>query len=111
MEGFWEFLKVTVIAGAALLALFLVLLSLPSSGLGRVALRLLSVVFFAVTGASVLYVVVPTDLLPDVLPGVGWVDDAGALVTGIVSGLSGLAAYLGSAPRSRRRGAPGTRRG
>lgn len=61
MEGFWEFLKVLVVAGAALLALLLVLLSLPSSALRRVMFRSPAYRSFLLGDGPLLYVVVASD--------------------------------------------------
>jgi uncharacterized membrane protein YkvA (DUF1232 family) len=54
---------------------------------------------FLVVGA-IIYLLMPVDVIPDVAPVVGWLDD-------LVFLLSALAMLLGSAPRAKEPGAPG----
>lgn len=37
--------------------------------------------------AAVLYVVLPTDVVPDVLPAVGWLDDVAAVLLAVANAL------------------------
>ena len=71
---------------------FLVLLSLPASRLRSVVLETFG---WLAAIASAAYVASPLDVIPDFLPVVGWVDDGGAIVAGIVGALSALGARNG----------------
>jgi hypothetical protein len=85
MEQIGELLRVSCIGCCGLLALFMILLALPQSRLRYYVLRGLGIVFFTVTG-----------LLPDVIPVLGQIDDGGALIGAIITGLSGALAWWNS---------------
>jgi uncharacterized membrane protein YkvA (DUF1232 family) len=72
-----------------LVAVFLVLLALPQSKLRDVCMP---IVGWGLTALSVLYIVSPLDFLPDVIPVLGWGDDAAAAILGIVSACSAIEA-------------------
>ena len=96
MEGFWGFMKIAVIAGTLILALLLVLLALPKCRLRPVFLRVFGIFMFCVSGLAVLYIISPADLLPDIIPLLGQVDDLGALVLAVINAFGGTAAlFLG----------------
>lgn len=83
LEGFGGFLgllKLGAVLAAMLMLAFLVLLSLPKSRLRAVVMKLAG---YGIALFSAVYVVSPLDGVPDVIPIVGWIDDAGALVAGI----------------------------
>jgi uncharacterized membrane protein YkvA (DUF1232 family) len=44
---------------------------------------------FLVILACIAYVVWPIDLIPDFIPVAGWLDDGGAIITAIMTALSG----------------------
>lgn len=94
--GFWEFAKTTVIAVAALFALLVVMLALPQSQFRRVFLRAAAWVLGAATLVAVVYIISPADLLPDVIPLLGQVDDLGALVGAVATGIAAASAAIGS---------------
>ena len=71
-----------VICGTLLLGLFLVLLSMPKSKLRSVVFELLG--WFTTASATVL-VVSPIDLMPDVVPVAGQIDDVLYIVVGIIA--------------------------
>ena len=56
-------------------------------------------------GAGVVYLISPFDLIPDVIPFFGWLDDAAVLVGSLVVGLglAGSALWLEERGASRRR--------
>ncbi len=66
---------------------FLVLLALPRSQLRAASLEAVSWASMAFSG---LYVLSPFDVIPDVIPIVGWLDDAGALAYGGFSFVTAL---------------------
>ena len=93
MDAFFSFLKVIAIGGFALIALVLVLLAIPQTRFKRTLTEFLAWLGFV--GASGL-VVSPLDLIPDVLPVIGWADDAGYVLLALAC------AYIGWKQRHRR---------
>ena len=89
MEGFWDFLTVVAIINATLIVLFLVLISLPQSRFGKIFLKILGVISYAMVGLFVLYVINPIDLIPDVIPVVGQTDDAMGIAGVIIDAVIG----------------------
>ena len=87
MGGFFEAVKVFFICLFALLALFIVLLALPGS---RLRSFVLEITGWGTAAASAIYVISPLDLLPDIIPVLGWGDDVVAAVTAISSILLAL---------------------
>ena len=96
MEQLGELLRVGCWGCCGLLALFMILLALPQSRLRYYVLRGLGIVFFTITGLIALYIVSPLDALPDVIPLLGQIDDGGALMGAIITGLSGALAWWNS---------------
>jgi uncharacterized membrane protein YkvA (DUF1232 family) len=93
LDTFFSFLKVATIGIFALLALVLVLLAIPQTRFKSTLTELLA--WFGFLGASGL-VVSPVDLIPDILPVVGWADDVGYALLALVCG------YIGWKQRRRR---------
>jgi uncharacterized membrane protein YkvA (DUF1232 family) len=76
MTDLFAFLRIAVIAGCALFVVGLVLLALPQSKLRTVAtetMKYVAAVFLVLLAIS------PIDILPDVIPVLGWADDVGYL--------------------------------
>jgi hypothetical protein len=96
MDQLGELLRVGCWGCCGLLALFMILLALPQSRLRFYVLRGLGIVFFTITGLLALYMLSPLDALPDVIPLLGQIDDGGALVGAIITGLSGALAWWSS---------------
>ena len=86
MDAFFSFLKVAIIGIFALIALVLVLLAMPQSRLKSTLTELLAWCGFL--GASGV-VASPVDLMPDVLPVIGWSDDIGYALLALVCGYIG----------------------
>lgn len=82
MAEFFSFLKVFVGCSSLLFLTFMVLLALPQSKLRAVGLE---VAKYAVAAGLLLLVPSPVDVLPDVVPGVGWFDDIGYIVAAIAA--------------------------
>lgn len=93
MEAFFSFLKVATIGIFALIALVLVLLAMPQTRLKNTLTECLAWCGFL--GASGL-VASPVDLIPDMLPVIGWTDDLGYVLLALVCG------YIGWNQRRRR---------
>ncbi len=74
LDAFFSFLKVVTIGIFALIALVLVLLAIPQTRFKSTVTEFLAWCGFL--GASGL-VLSPLDLIPDVIPVIGWADDAG----------------------------------
>jgi hypothetical protein len=94
MDAFFSFLKVAVIGLFALMALFLILFALPKSPLRSLVLE---VIGWTGAGLSTAALVSPLDLIPDVIPIVGWGDDVAYALAAIGCAL------LGYSQRRRRR--------
>ncbi len=85
----WDLLKWMVVCATVLFCLFLVLLALPKS---RLRCFLLEIGGWSTAALSAVYIVSPIDLIPDFIPVVGWIDDVGALVAGLVALSTALSA-------------------
>lgn len=92
MEQFFSFMKIVVITGGILIGLFMILLSLPKSKLRGVFLQIFGSIFCTIAGLSVLYIINPIDILPDILPLIGQIDDATAAISAIFNGVAGIIA-------------------
>jgi uncharacterized membrane protein YkvA (DUF1232 family) len=93
LDAFFSFLKVIAIGVFALIALVLVLLAMPPTRFKRTLTECLAWLGFV--GASGL-VVSPLDLIPDVIPVIGWADDAGYVLLALAC------AYIGWKQRQHR---------
>ena len=93
LDAFFSFLKVVTIGIFALIALVLVLLAMPQTRFKSTLTEFLAWLGFV--GASGL-VVSPLDLIPDVIPVIGWADDAGYVLLALAC------AYIGWQQRQRR---------
>jgi Protein of unknown function (DUF1232) len=96
MDQLGELLRISCFGCCGLMALFMILLALPQSRLRYYVLRGLGIVFFTITGLLALYIISPLDALPDVIPLLGQIDDGGALIGAIITGLSGALAWWNS---------------
>jgi uncharacterized membrane protein YkvA (DUF1232 family) len=96
MEQFGELLRISCFGCCGLLALFMILLALLQSRLRYYVLRGLGILFFTITGLLALYIISPIDAVPAVIPVLGQLDDEGALIGAIVTGLSGALAWWNS---------------
>ena len=94
MDAFFSFLTVIAIGGFALIALVLVLLAIPQTRFKSTLAEFLAWCGFL--GASGM-VVSPLDLIPDIIPVLGWADDAGYVLVALAC------AYLGWKQRQHRR--------
>jgi hypothetical protein len=86
MDAFFSFLKVAVIGLFALMALFLILFALPKSPLRSLVLEVLG---WTGAGLSTAALVSPLDLIPDVIPIVGWGDDVAYILAAVGCALLG----------------------
>lgn len=87
MAEFFGFLKVFVMCGAVFFITTTVLLALPQSKLRSVGLEMCK---WALVCGLLLMVPSPVDVLPDVVPGVGWLDDIGYIVGAIGAAKSAI---------------------
>jgi hypothetical protein len=86
VDASFSFLKVATIGIFALIALVLVLLAIPQTRFKSTLSELLA--WFGFLGASGL-IASPMDLIPDVLPVLGWFDDIGYALLALVCGYIG----------------------
>ena len=86
LDAFFSFLTVIAIGVFALIALVLVLLAIPQTKFKRALTEVLAWLGFVGTSGMVIS---PLDLIPDVIPVVGWADDAGYVLVALVC------AYIG----------------
>jgi uncharacterized membrane protein YkvA (DUF1232 family) len=93
LDAFFSFLKVIAIGAFALIALVLVLLAMPQTRFKSTLTEFLA--WFGFVGVSGL-VVSPLDLIPDVIPVIGWADDAGYVLLALAC------AYMGWKQRQHR---------
>ena len=98
METLKELLRISCWGCFGVLALFLILLALPQSRLRYYVLRILAVVFFTIAVLLGLYILSPMDIVPDIIPALGQLDDIVALVGVIMSAISAYTAWRNSRP-------------
>lgn len=82
MSEFFSFLKVFAICGTVFFIATAVLLSLPQSKLRSVGMEMSK---WALVCGLLLMVPSPVDVLPDVVPGIGWLDDIGYILGAIAA--------------------------
>jgi uncharacterized membrane protein YkvA (DUF1232 family) len=82
MGAFFAFLKVLLLCTTALTALFLVLVALPQSMLRSIVLEIIG---WAAGIASASLILSPVDLIPDIIPVAGQVDDFFYLLCAVAS--------------------------
>lgn len=88
MSEFFLFLRVLVICGSLFFIVMLVLLAMPTSKLRTVGMEIAKWVMCA---ACVFMIPSPVDVVPDVAPVVGWLDDLGYIVAAIAAARGALA--------------------
>jgi uncharacterized membrane protein YkvA (DUF1232 family) len=92
MAELFSLLKLIVLMVTLFGVTFMVLLSLKESRLRGIVLKTFAWFLYSVTGLLALYIISPVDLIPDVIPVLGQMDDGVAAVSAILTGLSGLIA-------------------
>lgn len=80
MPEFFCFLKVFVLCGAGIFIAMLVLLAMPQSRLRCVGLEMAK---WTMAVGFLVLLPSPVDVIPDVLPVVGWADDVGYLLASV----------------------------
>lgn len=88
MEQVTEIAKYACLGSCAFGIVFLVLLALPQSRLRHYMFRMITVFLIVITAILGLYIISPLDFLPDIIPILGQVDDAGALLLAILTAFS-----------------------
>jgi uncharacterized membrane protein YkvA (DUF1232 family) len=89
MNQLLDFLRLLAILFTALIALWLVLMALPTSRLRHFMTRVYSRTLYLLCGMIILYIANPIDIIPDIIPLIGQGDDAVALVAAVFTGLLG----------------------
>ena len=89
MDSFFDLIKIIVIANSCLIALWIILLNNPESRLRRVFFRVYGIISYSIAAVLGLYVVSPIDILLDVIPVVGQIDDVLVGIFAIGAAISG----------------------
>jgi len=101
MGEFWGFLKIligfTCVSFTLMVITFLVVSALPASKFRGLFFGVFSKFMWAVVVLMIIYIVSPVDLIPDVIPVVGQVDDSAAAIKAV---LAGIAAIISAALKS-----------
>ena len=87
MQHFFETLQMIVVCGSFFGICFLVLLALPKSKLRSCMLECAK---YGMAAGFALLLISPIDLIPDVIPALGQLDDLGYVAGGIVAMLSAV---------------------
>lgn len=82
MDSFFGFLKAIFLGLFGLVALFIILLSIPKSRLRDIVLEFTG---WGTAAVSAVSVVSPIDPIPDFIPVLGQLDDIGMIILGICS--------------------------
>jgi uncharacterized membrane protein YkvA (DUF1232 family) len=85
-----EFAKTLLLVGGGLIALLLILIAMPQSRLRSFLMPIIGWCFALFCGA---YILSPVDIVPEALTGpFGLIDDAGALIAGIMAASAAIKA-------------------
>ena len=87
MSAFLGFLKVFILCGTFFFGAMLVRLAMPQSRLRAVGMEMSKWVMVA---GLLLMVPSPVDVIPDVVPGIGWMDDIGYVLGAICAANSAM---------------------
>lgn len=93
MTEIFSTIRLLAMIGGGLLLALLILLSLPESRLKEIVQPFVS---WAVAAFSVGMILSPIDAIPDLIPVVGWADDAVALVVAVASAMAAMNAGKGT---------------
>lgn len=89
MKQLLDFLSLIAILLTVLIALWLVLMALPTSRLRHFMTIVYSRALYLLCGIFIIYIASPMDIIPDIIPVLGQADDAVTLVAAIFTGLLG----------------------
>ena len=87
MTEIFSTIRLIAVLVVVLLLGFGVLLALPHSRLKEIVQPFVG---WAIAALSVAYIVSPLDVLPDLIPVIGWADDLAALAVGIASAVAAM---------------------
>lgn len=93
MEYFFDFLKFLAILFGVLIVIFIILLALPKSRLRQSILKIYSIVSLIATIFSVGYIIIPIDIVPDIIPVAGQGDDLIAAISALATAITGYVAW------------------
>ena len=88
MQYVAEMFKYACLGTIGVVVMFLVLLALPKSRLSALLLRMYGWLMSAATVGLVLYILSPLDVLPDLIPLLGQVDDVASVVVALFTGVT-----------------------
>lgn len=79
-----EIIRTLMLCGTIILLAFMILIALPKSKFRNFVLQ---IVGWGMTIFCGVYTVCPIDVIPDFIPGLGFLDDGGAIIGGIASAI------------------------
>lgn len=85
-----EVVKLGMILFTIIFGLLLVLLSLPQSKLKKFLIPFFKWIFLITGILGAIYAISPADLIPDIIPLLGQIDDLGAIISSVFSGIAAL---------------------
>jgi len=92
MKEIIDLLKMVVIMTTVFGITFIILLSQKESRLRGITLKAFAWFLYSATGLLALYIISPVDIIPDIIPVIGQMDDGAAVISAIFTGLSGFVA-------------------
>lgn len=96
-------MQIVVLCFTALIIVFLILISLPKSNLGKTFLRIYGIVSYIITGLLALYAISPIDAVPDFIPVAGQGDDVAAIISAIGTAITGYVSLKKAAEKLKSR--------
>jgi hypothetical protein len=102
MDNLVDWIKLAAIVAGIIIVVLIILLSLPNSRLRKWLLKIVGSLLVGVMALAIVYIASPVDILPDVIPVLGQVDDLGALIIGVLN-LAGGMIMLGQKPKPTRK--------
>jgi multisubunit Na+/H+ antiporter MnhB subunit len=102
MDNLVDWIKIAAIVAGIIILVLIILLSLPNSRLRKWLLKIVGSLLVGVMVLAIVYIASPVDFLPDVIPGLGQVDDLGALIIGVLN-LAGGMIMLSQKPKPTRK--------
>lgn len=85
MEGIIELVKWFLVCLTSIIIILMILLNMRNGKLRGLLLKVYSIIMYVVFSLSIIYIISPIDLIPDLIPIAGQADDIFALLSSIIS--------------------------